>query len=59
VAINLKITHLLFVDDILLFSNGRRNKSHELKRILDLFLKATSLQVNKEKSQLLLGGFNR
>jgi len=52
VAVNLFITHLLFVDDILLFNNGRRSETKELKRILDLFRKATSMQVNKEKNPI-------
>lgn len=50
VAVNLFITHLLFVDDILLFTNGSLIEIKELKRILDLFLKATGLQVNSRKS---------
>eukprot|EP00253_Pinus_taeda_P029408 PITA_29408 len=41
VAINLYITHLLFVDDILIFTNGSHNELKEFKCIFDLFLKAT------------------
>lgn len=59
VAVNCFITHLLFVDDILLFTNGNLNELIELKIILDLFLKATGLQINSRKSQLILEGFNR
>lgn len=58
-VVNIYISHLLFVDDILLFNNGRRSETKELKRILELFLKATGMLVNKEKSHLLLEGFNR
>ena len=57
VETNLKITHLLFMDDILLFTSGRRSKTLELKRLLKLFLKATCLQINSVKSQPLLKGF--
>eukprot|EP00253_Pinus_taeda_P028824 PITA_28824 len=59
VAVNLCITHLLFVDDILLFSNGNQVEIKEIKRILELFMKATGMQVNFRKSQLILDGFNR
>eukprot|EP00253_Pinus_taeda_P009579 PITA_09579 len=43
VAINLFITHLLFVDDILIFSNGSYNELKEFKNIFDLFMKSTAL----------------
>eukprot|EP00253_Pinus_taeda_P030159 PITA_30159 len=48
VAINLFITHLLFVDDILIFSNGSPDELKELKSIFDIFLKATGMQINSE-----------
>lgn len=59
VAINMFISHLLFVDEILLFSNGNINEIKEIKRILNLFMKATRMQVNHRKSQVILEGFNR
>ena len=40
-------------------TNGSLNEIRELKSILDLFLKATGLQINSRKSQLILEGFNR
>lgn len=43
VAVNMFITHLLFVDDILLFTNGSLNEIKELKNILDLFMKAIGM----------------
>eukprot|EP00253_Pinus_taeda_P011881 PITA_11881 len=49
VAINLYITHLLFVDDILIFTNGSQNELKEFKCIFDLFLKATGMQINTGK----------
>eukprot|EP00253_Pinus_taeda_P003487 PITA_03487 len=52
VAINLFISHLLFVDDILIFSNGSYNELKEFKSIFDLFLKATGMQINSGKSQV-------
>eukprot|EP00253_Pinus_taeda_P018931 PITA_18931 len=59
VVVNMFISHLLFVDNILLFSNGNISEIKELKRILELFMKATGMQVNYRKSQLILKGFNR
>lgn len=59
VAVNLYISHLLFVDDILLFTNGNLNEIKDLKNILDLFMKATGMQVNYRKPQLIMEGFNR
>jgi len=59
VAINLYITHLLFVDDILIFSNGSFNELKEFKSTLDLFLKATGMQINSGKSQVCVAGFGR
>lgn len=52
VAINLFITHLLFVDDILIFTNGSPNEIKEYKSIFDLFLKASGMQINSRKSQI-------
>jgi len=41
------------------FSNGDSNEIKELKNILDLFLKATGMQINSRKSQLIVEGLNR
>eukprot|EP00253_Pinus_taeda_P025314 PITA_25314 len=43
VAINMFISHLLFVDDILIFSSGNSNEIKELKNIFDLFMKAIGM----------------
>eukprot|EP00253_Pinus_taeda_P010189 PITA_10189 len=59
VAINLNISHLLFVDGILVFTNGESNEIKELKNILDLFLKATGMQIKSRKSQLIMEGLAR
>ena len=52
IAPNLKITHLLFVDDILIFCSGIRGESRVLQEILDLFSKATGMEINEGKSSL-------
>eukprot|EP00253_Pinus_taeda_P031126 PITA_31126 len=59
VAINLYIKHLLFIDDILIFSNGSYNELKEFKNIFDLFMKATGMQINSGKSQVCVAGYNR
>eukprot|EP00253_Pinus_taeda_P008825 PITA_08825 len=59
VAINLFITHLLFVDDILIFSNGSHEELKEYKNAIDLFMKATGMQLNCGKSQACVAGYNR
>eukprot|EP00253_Pinus_taeda_P001598 PITA_01598 len=59
VTINLYITHLLFVDDILIFTNGSLNEMKEYKNIFDLFMKATGMKINSRKSQVCVTGFNR
>eukprot|EP00253_Pinus_taeda_P017420 PITA_17420 len=58
-AVNLFISHLLFVDDILVFTNGSINELKELKNILELFLKATGMQINPRKSQIIVEDINR
>eukprot|EP00253_Pinus_taeda_P032437 PITA_32437 len=59
VAVNMYMSHLLFVDDILLFSNGNLNEIKEFKNILDLFMKATGMQINYRKSQLITEGLDK
>lgn len=57
VVFNLNIFHFLFIDDILLFSDGSRSETHQLKTIIDLFLKATRLCINIQKYSLIVEGF--
>eukprot|EP00253_Pinus_taeda_P014042 PITA_14042 len=52
VAINLFISHLLFVDDILIFTNGSSNEIKEYKSIFDLFMQAIGMEINTRKSQI-------
>eukprot|EP00253_Pinus_taeda_P006494 PITA_06494 len=56
VATNLFISHLLFVDDILIFTSIEQIEIKELKIILELFMKATGMQINYRKSQLIMTG---
>jgi len=47
---NLPITHHQFVDDIMLFCEVSIKEVREVKRILDLFMEASGMEINKEKS---------
>jgi len=48
----LAITHLLFVDDVLIFCSGDRRDTRVLKEILNLFSKATGMDINVDKSSI-------
>jgi hypothetical protein len=48
------VTHLLFVDDVLIFCNDLRSDAETLNNILGLFERATRMQINERKSTLLV-----
>jgi hypothetical protein len=50
---NLRINHLLFVDDALIFYNGCRGDADSLQSILDIFGRVTRILINAMKSTLL------
>jgi hypothetical protein len=52
ITTSLQVTHLLFVDDILIFTSGSRSEVGILKNILNLFYKAIGMLINEEKSTL-------
>ena len=45
-------SHLLFIDDILLFTNGSRRDIETLKFTLDLFLGEFGMFINDKKSSI-------
>jgi hypothetical protein len=49
---SLQATHLIFVDDILIFTAGPISEAWTLKNIINLFSKARRMLINKEKSIL-------
>ena len=57
VVVNLSVTHLLFVDDILLFSNESIEYIRRIKEVLDVFLKATGLSINCQKYSITMEGY--
>jgi hypothetical protein len=50
VALNTLISHLLFVDDVLILGSGNINYWKTLKVILSKFCEATILFINQHKS---------
>lgn len=50
-------SHLLFVDDVILLGLGTQRKAGKCKEILDLYIKATGMEVNVcYKSSILFTG---
>jgi hypothetical protein len=48
------LTHFLFVEDIMIFGVGNLKEFLQLKSILDLFFTATSMQINRSKSSMMI-----
>ena len=53
IAGNEILTHILFVDDILLSGSATKDNASSLAKSLDLFQKATGMLINLEKSCLI------
>ena len=53
VSPSLNLTHLLFVDDVILFGLGTLGEWKHYKELLDLFCSATGMEINDEKSSFL------
>ena len=47
---HITITHLLFVNDVLIFSDGSKNDLIHINNILDQFSKVTCMLLNVRKS---------
>ena len=57
-AAGIFITHLLFVDDILLFGGGSIPEWRAIKGVLDIFCGATGMCISQEKSQFYEAGWD-
>jgi hypothetical protein len=57
VARGIRITHLLFVDDVVLFGIGSKSEWETYKKVLDLFCKATGMAFSIQKSVFLEAGW--
>ena len=58
VAPHLQITHLLFVDDVLIFCSRTVHDVNTIFRILGLFSIATSMEINEGKSSMMTHGMD-
>jgi hypothetical protein len=56
IGITLHLTHLLFVDDVLLFGNGSSREAKIFKEILDLYYKAIGMEVNNQNPSISFNG---
>lgn len=54
----LKLTHLMFADDLMTFSKAEVSTLSQILNILDWFHKTAGLQANMSKSQMVIGGCN-
>lgn len=54
---NPKLTHLLFADDLLIFSNGSRWSLTSICSVMDKFKRMSGLSINPQKSQIFFGGY--
>eukprot|EP00253_Pinus_taeda_P003007 PITA_03007 len=50
------LTHLLFVDDVLIFLNGSIGDTTTLQNIMHLFQQATGMKINEQKSTITTVG---
>ncbi|WZZ89725.1 hypothetical protein YC2023_118304 [Brassica napus] len=53
-----KLTHLLFADDLLVFSDGSRMSTAGIKETMNLFKNWSGLDINETKSEIFYGGYS-
>lgn len=52
-----KVTHLLFTDDLLVFSDGSRASTAGIKAVMNHFKDWSGLDTNESKSEIFYGGY--
>ncbi|CAM8986018.1 unnamed protein product [Rhodiola kirilowii] len=52
----IKLTHIMFADDLILFSSGRNSAIGAMKAVVSKFLECSGLSINFHKSILFTGG---
>lgn len=52
----LRLTHVCFADDLLLFTRGDLTSVQQLVTILDIFALTSGLKANQRKSSIYFGG---
>jgi hypothetical protein len=54
----IRITHMMFVDDIIIFGNRNLSEWKVFQQVLDLFCQVTGMDFNLQKSTFLEAGWN-
>ncbi|CAM8921356.1 unnamed protein product [Rhodiola kirilowii] len=54
----IELKHILFADDLMLFSSGRPSSILTIKTVINNFLKSLGLAINLSKSQIFIGGMS-
>ncbi|KAG7600321.1 Reverse transcriptase zinc-binding domain [Arabidopsis suecica] len=57
-ASDLKISHLMFADDVMIFFDGGSTSLHGINETLDDFAGWSGLNMNRDKTELFLAGVN-
>ncbi|XP_018443605.1 uncharacterized protein LOC108815528 [Raphanus sativus] len=52
-----KLTHLLFADDLLVFSDGSRASTAGIKSVMNQFKDWSGLDTNESKTEIFYGGY--
>lgn len=55
---NIKITHLCFADDLMIFLDGSKRSIEETMKIFDEFGALSGLTISPEKSTIFLAGIS-
>lgn len=53
-----RITHLMFADDLLVFSDGSVQSVFGIKEVMALFKSWTGLEINPSKTEIFFGGYS-
>lgn len=56
---DLKISHLMFADDVMIFFNGTSNSLHGISECLDDFASWSGLYMNNAKTELFISGVDQ
>ncbi|KAL9673455.1 hypothetical protein QQ045_029713 [Rhodiola kirilowii] len=54
----IKLSHIMFADDLILFSSGRNSAVEAILKVVSKFLECSGLSINCQKSNLFLGGMS-
>ncbi|KAL9681640.1 hypothetical protein QQ045_013426 [Rhodiola kirilowii] len=52
------LKHIMFADDLILFSSGRMSSILAIKSVMETFLKVSGLDINLQKSQFFISGMS-